>query len=447
MEEFPEIDIVREPIDEALHPRVDLCIPEKEIDSIYVSKLGPKQRNRRGKAIKRQLQSQPTLAKQKDITRGNVEASQKQSNPGALFELLKTQLKKFDDRLAWASTGRNDGVGAQALGKITVQVMSEALEMQYVHIPFKALEHQSFGAKPDEYARMWEKLLLIGGETTVFPEHYRIWKNLDSKDLPRVLARYQFNPQWGYIYRDAHSFVEQFKTLPQLQDAWRDVIRGLRTRYDALPNRSLFRGEEPKGAISIAVHIRRGDIMMRETSKRLLVNQYFIATIGNVITLAKKNGLKPYVHIVSQGDPKEFKSIQEAFEGEELFFHLSVVAQKLRVNHKRGITPRQREQERIRYLHQQRRMLSERKKQQSERWDLSCGSDEAFRMMVMADVLIMSKSAFSYLAGLYSSGLKLYPPGMWLSVPEWCEQYDNWVHVSEIGEIDGDVEPFFNAFL
>lgn len=52
---------------------------------------------------------------------------------------------------------------------------------------------------------------------------------------------------------------------------------------------------------------------------------------------------------------------------------------------------------------------------------------DAFEILVAADVLIMSKSTFSFLAALYSNGRKICPPDMWLSVPKWCEENDYWV--------------------
>lgn len=52
---------------------------------------------------------------------------------------------------------------------------------------------------------------------------------------------------------------------------------------------------------------------------------------------------------------------------------------------------------------------------------------DAFKKMVFADALIMSKSAFSYLAALYSRGTKYVPPDMWWTVPKWCEDHDDWI--------------------
>jgi hypothetical protein len=47
---------------------------------------------------------------------------------------------------------------------------------------------------------------------------------------------------------------------------------------------------------------------------------------------------------------------------------------------------------------------------------------QAFQLLVDCDVLIMSRSAFSYLAALYSTGMKCFPPEMWLEVPMWCDE-------------------------
>ena len=57
---------------------------------------------------------------------------------------------------------------------------------------------------------------------------------------------------------------------------------------------------------------------------------------------------------------------------------------------------------------------------------------DAFHMLVNAQILIMSKSAFSYLAAFYSEGIKIYPEGMWIQTPKWCIEHDNWYTIHTI---------------
>lgn len=97
---------------------------------------------------------------------------------------------------------------------------------------------------------------------------------------------------------------------------------------------------------NIAVHIRRGDVNPTRWRSRWTSNQEYI---GLLHTLDKTNSI---IHIYSEGVELDFKDIKDAFPTEEFIFHLNEEITK------------------------------------------------TFHGLVIADVLILSKSSFSYCAGL-----------------------------------------------
>ena len=122
--------------------------------------------------------------------------------------------------------------------------------------------------------------------------------------------------------------------------------------------------------LRIAVHVRRGDVAtMRETgheqwAKRWLGVDYFeavLSAINNVV--GSKNG---HVVIVSEGEPSDFSSLARSFGAE-----------------------------------------------------LVLGGDAtvAFDRLVDSDVLVASPSGFSFIAGLVSQAITLFPAPWWHAIP------------------------------
>jgi hypothetical protein len=343
--------------------------------------------------------------------------------------------------VAITSKGRNDGVGAQALAKITTQVMAKSLEMHYVHLPFAHLEHVDAGMKPSNYAEQWEKLLCIGGDHPSLQRYPHI-RNLAHQDLDRRLETHPFKAGWAYVVRDAHSFTEAFGS--SLNDEWRTIIKELRLRYRGIPGES-FRRASTSGVMTVAIHIRRGDAAMRgaaEKKKRTLENTYYVAVMHHLQRAATQAGVSLSFHIVSEGIQSEFEEITGQFKNVEL--HLSTPSPN--VNHRRAAA-RSSKPARVprnqHLLNRRRNGAAQAKMQRVQKLRAyrqgrslpgeGLSTADAFKLLVGADVLVMSKSSFSYLAALYSQSIKMFPPEMWWDIPGgpggWCEQEDGWLRV------------------
>ncbi len=136
--------------------------------------------------------------------------------------------------------------------------------------------------------------------------------------------------------------------------------------------------------LNIAVHVRRGDINVGNSSdsnlkKRWLDNDYFENVLENVIkkiseddnfaALTGKKGCKPAFYIFSQGSESDFESFRRFAKDGELHFCLDM-------------------EDKASFLH-----------------------------LVRADVLITSRSSFSYKPALISDGIRICPPGFWHDYP------------------------------
>lgn len=325
-------------------------------------------------------------------------------------------------KCAFTSAGRNDGVGAQALAKITVMVMAKALGMPYVHQPFQVLEHTDNGMKSAVYAERWEKLLSLRG-TALTLDRYPHTKHVDCTNLPRTLAVQQLVDGWCFALRDAHSFTNYFSD--QLDKEWASVIAELRVRYVGPRT-----GDANDRTVHVAVHIRRGDALQRGgvvAAQRVLSNDYYANIMSKLSTDYAQSDQKCKFHIVSEGQASDFADLSAVF-GSTIEFHLSEPSTD--IHHASGQSNKG--------LHpslqpRNHRLLGRSipDARSSARGAIAAfTTEDAFKLLVGADVLVMSKSAFSYLAAIYSKGIKIVPPDMWITTPAWCKKHDNWI-VSE----------------
>lgn len=118
----------------------------------------------------------------------------------------------------------------------------------------------------------------------------------------------------------------------------------------------------------VAVHIRRGDvseIQSRET--HFTPNGPIRASLAKSLAVLRSANINPIVQVFSQGKPEDFVEFLEF----------------------------------------------------SPQFHLNRPAIETFRLMVEADVLLMARSAFSYVAALLSDGIKLYDPFQEAPLPSW----------------------------
>jgi hypothetical protein len=134
---------------------------------------------------------------------------------------------------------------------------------------------------------------------------------------------------------------------------------------------------------NIAIHVRRGDILSDITnpnlSKRFNSNFYFLNVLQNSFNLIKTH--KPiHIYFFSQGIPDDFPEFNK-----------------------------------IRNLH----------------WCMDMNTHDSFLHMVFSDLLITSKSSFSYKPALLNRGIKIVPENFWHSYPN----RKDWI----LADLDGNI--------
>jgi hypothetical protein len=251
------------------------------------------------------------------------------------------------------SAGRYDGAGAQALARMSAICIAKTYGLTYVHTPFSLMEHNE--GPPDQWAATWERIFNLGhGEVGVadcrlphveiddFMADRRLWS------APCLLSAGHFS-----------------RIMDRMPDAYLSVIPRLREKY------YLAATPRPRSnVIEVCAHLRRGgDVTAEnpETAYRYVSNDAMARSIVMTQSVLKQLGLASRVRLFSQGDEREFASLQDL--GCDLCLNTPAVP--------------------------------------------------TFREFVEADVLITTKSSFSYTAAILNDGVKLYDRSSRSPMSEW----------------------------
>lgn len=259
--------------------------------------------------------------------------------------------------LAITCRGKRDGGGAQANACISAMAFAAATGIRYLHTPFQYVEH----APGDQAAwtRAWEDFFGLGqGETVIGPDHEAVGikKFLDTPPLWKKPG----------VTVEAQHFLGICNRHPEFYTA---IIPRLREKY-ATSDKSgiaLDKGDED---LMVAVHIRRGDVSKHDavTGSRFTDDAHLLQKVRDILDVTRELGLTARVNIYSQGRAEDFAGFAE------LGCHLQIDKDAFETVHN----------------------------------------------LAMSDVLVTAKSAFSFVAGLLSRGVKIYepfdtvPPGDWM---------------------------------
>ena len=237
-------------------------------------------------------------------------------------------------------TGRTDGLGMQALARMSGLNFAKNFGATYVDAPFAKIGHAP-GAMSD-WIDAWEQLFNFSrGEERLSDADYVV---VDYSDYLRnkvplsdkVVLRFQ---QCYWLHR---RYPDSFEVLaPSLREKC------------GLPE---YRDEQDD--VIVAVHVRRGDVSSSRNSMRFTPNKKILKSIENASQALRNLNKTFQIEIHSQGKPSEFKDFADI--GCRLHLDTDAV------------------------------------------WTM--------RKLIEADMLIMSKSSFSYVAGVVNRGVKVYEP-------------------------------------
>lgn len=255
------------------------------------------------------------------------------------------------------------GIGHQFANWTAGYWFSKLFGVSFAHIPF------SYSSCPF-VANEWDEFLNFGDNEIGYRDLIsRGWKSVllplfeesepsEVECIKKIMASYS-GKKVVFLLEQDQFYRNQYDIIPDLQEKFyrKHAMDYPLTKYD-------------KNITNIAIHIRRGDIVQRGEQKnpnltmRWLDNEYYI----KVLTQALRSVDGEYrVYIFSQGEEDDFLQFTEI---QNTVFCLNM-------------------DERLTFLH-----------------------------FVFADILITSKSSFSYKAGLLNQKVKMCPANFWHGYPK-----------------------------
>jgi len=262
------------------------------------------------------------------------------------------------------------GIGHQMANWIAGFWYAKQLGLKFVHFPFYPLkwdEFLGFGANEVLLSQIVKKENYVAIKLPKFNEE-------NYKEVTRtknIIKTYQHKKIIFFAEQDQFYF-NQFGNMQELQE-----------KFYAAPIRKKEKLIYNPEYTNIAIHVRRGDIVAWQKKRsnnenlRWQDNDYFVNTLVNALTSLIKN--KPYkIYLFSQGEIEDFKEF-ERFEN-------------------------------LNYC-------------------LDMNAQDSFLHMVYADILITSKSSFSYKPALLNKGTIISPQKFWHGYPS----IERWILTDEEG--------------
>jgi hypothetical protein len=242
-------------------------------------------------------------------------------------------------------TGKQDGVGAQALAVMSTILFARSTGIKYVHTPFQKISHNSNGTP--HWEEEWEEFFQLGNDE-LNTDQDRDW-GLERVPVQSLLEIRNGTGKRLFAVKHCHEFANLFP------DRYAEILEDVRRRY-SLSSKQRFPLHQDAARLNVAVHVRRGDVTARGPHASRFTSNEFVASVVKEVLCAAHSKMTPAVHLYSEGDASEFGPLLDL-----------------------GAT-----------LH------------------LGECAFATFHNLVNADVLVMSKSTFSYTAALLSIGVKIF---------------------------------------
>jgi hypothetical protein len=293
----------------------------------------------------------------------------------AYWYLIFNKSKKLtqENNYYTAIPNQGAGIGHQMANWIAGYWFAQQFELKFCHIPFST--------------QKWEDFLGLGeGEITlntlIKTEGYKkvklpLFKETELQEIgliKTIIAAYQ-DKKVIFVAEQDQYYKNQFGNIEELKQKFYNA--------KARKNDVLVYNKE---AFNIAIHVRRGDIVIGQENNnpnlqmRWQDNNYFEKVLTRVLATLKS--AKPIqIYLFSQGEIKDFTDFKKF---DNIYFCLDMSAQ------------------------------------------------DSFLHMVYADLLITSKSSFSYKPALLSNGIKICPKVFWHGYPNTNE----WILADEDGSLN-----------
>ncbi|MDO7138871.1 hypothetical protein [Algibacter lectus] len=293
----------------------------------------------------------------------------------------KTKKDKLTKNYYAAIPNPGAGIGHQMANWIAGYWFAKKFELEFAHIPFSSKKWESFlgfGANEIKVSELVNNQGYKKIKLPLFDEN-----NPQAIELTKKIIEAYNDKKVVFIAEQDQFYKGQI-----------GVIKDLKPKFHNAEARKTTQLVYNQDNFNIAIHVRRGDITIGQESKNtnLLMrwqdNDYFKNVLLSVTNTIKTQ--KPIaIYLFSQGNKKDF---QEFNEFKNLTFCLDMNAQ------------------------------------------------DSFEHMAYADLLITSKSSFSYKPALLSNGIKVCPQNFWHDYPK----SNDWILVDDNGVFDINKLLFIN---
>lgn len=265
------------------------------------------------------------------------------------------------------------GIGHQMANWIAGYWFAKKFGLKFAHIPFAQISWDQFLGFGDNEETAKELIDNQRFKKVLLPQ-FNEFNNNEVILVNNIIASY-YPQRVVFIAEQDQYYRDQFGVMSEIKEKF--------FKAKARKNDKLIYS---KNHFNIAIHVRRGDIVVGQVNHnqnllmRWQTNEYFTTTLSNVIENLKS--IEPIaIYLFSQGDRKDFSDF-ERFEN--IHFCLDMCAQ------------------------------------------------DSFLHMVYADLLITSKSSFSYKPALLNKGIKICPREFWHGYPDTKD----WILVENDGSFD-----------
>lgn len=267
------------------------------------------------------------------------------------------------------------GIGHQMANWIAGYWFAQQFNLQFAHIPFSNAKWEFFLGFGEREKKI-EELLNTGYIKVKLPLFDE--DNLAEVELQKTIIASYSNKKVVFVAEQDQFYKNQFGVIDSIQE-----------KFYAATSRSLDRLIFDISYFNIAIHVRRGDIVIGQENQNanLLMrwqgNDYFVKVLQQVLdTVNTEKSIK--IYLFSQGETKDFPEF-----------------------------------ERFPNLH----------------FCLDMNAQDSFLHMVFADLLISSKSSFSYKPALLNRNKKVCPEDFWHGYPK----NEDWVLVDNDGNFKGSI--------
>lgn len=263
------------------------------------------------------------------------------------------------------------GIGHQIANWIAGYWWAEQFCVKFAHLPFSNLSWDYFLGFGENEAQV-SALKKAGWKVRRIP----LFKESDSNSLKLIkdiISSYSGKKiiilcEQDQFYRDQYGVIDE-----------------IQAKFFCAPARKENHLLYDPNNFNIAIHVRRGDIMTDATNENLMIrilgNDYYEKVLLQTVEHYQRSQGKPiHIYFFSQGRPEDFKEF-ECYEN----------------------------------LH----------------WCMDMGVKESFLHMVYADLLITSKSSFSYKPALLNRGIKVCPENFWHGYPD----KKDWIMCDDEGNV------------